>query len=262
MHRFSDGPRNPRPSDKSPVRRRGVWVADWRERWNTKRYNMLESASAPIRTSCRGSTARSMNGNGGLVARYLPFALPVVIGSIRWRLCENTSVQVLMQSPSEQRRPNPSSCSDCSYQCGSAEDSDCPFHVVGEDVEAHLGCDVGQLSCSEVGPPHPILNRAEDGLDDAAPDPHRIGHLVQTPLHALDHSLVFPTGDAALLAGGAHGLRCAGAAVAGPVSAERQPVLDSGVTPDQRFACRAAVGVGFGLIDEVLLSEAPVGLRA
>src|SRR6516164_8773324 len=72
------------------------------------------------------------------------------------RLCENTSVQVLMRSPSEQRRPNPSSSPDCSYQCGSAEDSDCPFQVVGEDVEAHLGCDVGQLSCSEVGPPHPI----------------------------------------------------------------------------------------------------------
>src|SRR5215469_15123269 len=113
-----------------------------------------------------------------------------------------------------------------------------------------------------MAPPHPILDRAKDVLDDAAPDPHRIGHLVQTPLHGLDHRLVLPTGDAALLAGGAFGLHGAGAAVAGPVSAERQPVLDSGEAPDQLFACWAAVGVGFGLIDEVLLSEASVGLCA
>src|SRR5215469_12431874 len=82
-----------------------------------------------------------------------------------------------------------------------------------------------------MAPPHPILNRAEDVLDDAAPDPHRIGHLVQTSLHGLDHRLMFPTGDAALLAGGAFGLHCAGATVAGPVSAECQPVLDSGEAP-------------------------------
>ena len=60
----------------------------------------------------------------------------------------------------------------------------------------------------------------------------------------------------------AHGLHRAGAAIAGPVPAERQPVLDSGVAPDQLLARRAAVGVGFGLIDEVLLPEAPVRLRA
>src|SRR6516164_6584805 len=113
-----------------------------------------------------------------------------------------------------------------------------------------------------MAPSHPILNRAADVLDDAAPDPHRIGHLVQTSLHGLDHRLVFPTGDAALLAGGAFGLHCAGATVAGPVSAECQTVLDSGEAPDQLFACRAAVGVSVRLIDEVLLSEASVGLRA
>src|SRR6516225_3418998 len=59
---------------------------------------------------------------------------------------------------------------------------------------------------------------------------------------------------------GVHMVFIAQAAVTGPVSAERQPVLDSGVAPDQLFAGRAAVGVGFGLINEVLLSEAPVGL--
>src|SRR5215472_8127220 len=109
-----------------------------------------------------------------------------------------------------------------------------------------------------MAPPHPIFNRAEDVLDDAAPDPHGIGHLVQMPLHGLDHRLVFPTADAALLAGGAFGLHCAGAAIAGPVSAEFQSVLDSGEAPDQLFACRAAVGIGFGLVDEVLLPEAPI----
>jgi hypothetical protein len=50
---------------------------------------------------------------------------------------------------------------------------------------------------------------------------------------------------------GAHGLHRADAGVTGPVSAERQPLLDSGVAQDQLFACWAAVGVGFGLINEV-----------
>ena len=48
--------------------------------------------------------------------------------------------------------------------------------VVGEDVEANLGSDVGQSSRSEVVSPHPVLNRAEDVLDNAPPDPHGVGH--------------------------------------------------------------------------------------
>ena len=38
-----------------------------------------------------------------------------------------------------------------------------------------------------------------------------------------------------------------------------QPIFDSGVAPDQLFAGRAAVCVGFELIDEVSLAKAPVG---
>ncbi len=148
------------------------------------------------------------------------------------------------------------------HQRRSADDSDCTFQVLGKDVKAHFGSDVGQPPCPEVVPPHPVLDRAEDVLDDAAPRPHGVGHFVQAPLHGFDHRLVFPTGDAALLAWSALGLHRAGAAIAGPVPAERQPVLDGGVAPDQLLACRAAVGVGFGLIDEVLFPEAPARLRA
>jgi hypothetical protein len=68
-------------------------------------------------------------------------------------------------------------------------------------------------------------------------------------------------GSAALF-GRHRGLRHGASTVAGPVSAECQPVLDSREAPDQSFACRAAVGVGFRLKDEVLLSEASVGLGA
>ena len=68
--------------------------------------------------------------------------------------------------------------------------------------------------------------------------------------------------DAALLALGAHGLHGVGAAVTGPVSTERQPLLDSGIAPAQLFARRSAVGIGFRLVDEVLLPEAPTGFRA
>ena len=94
-----------------------------------------------------------------------------------------------------------------------------------------------------------MLDRAKDVLDDAASYPHRIGHFVQAALHGVNHRLMLPTGDAALLTGGAYGLQCAGTAVTGPVSAQCQPVFDSGVAPDQLFSGRAAVGVGFGLID-------------
>jgi hypothetical protein len=41
------------------------------------------------------------------------------------------------------------------------------------------------------------------------------------------------------------------ATVAGPVSAEFQPALDSGVAPDQLLGRRTAVGVGFELVDKV-----------
>jgi len=57
-----------------------------------------------------------------------------------------------------------------------------------------------QSSCLEVIPSHPFLERAENVFDDGTPDPHGIGHLVQAPPHSLDHRLMFPTGDAALLA--------------------------------------------------------------
>jgi hypothetical protein len=129
-------------------------------------------------------------------------------------------------------------------------------------MKVHFGSDVGQPPGPEVVPPHPVLDGAKDVLDDAAPDPHGIGHRVQALLHGLDHRLVFPAGDTALLARGAPGLDRAGTAVAGPVAAKRQPVLNSVVAPDQRLAGRAAIGVGLGLIDEVLLPEAPIRLRA
>src|SRR5260221_13854472 len=50
------------------------------------------------------------------------------------------------------------------HQRGGTKDSDCPFQVVGEDVEAHLGSDGSQPSRSEMGPPHPVLARAEEQI--------------------------------------------------------------------------------------------------
>src|SRR5262252_9553096 len=101
----------------------------------------------------------------------------ILLAGLPAHLCENTSVQVLMQSPSEQRRPNPSSCSDCSYQCGSAEDSDCPFQVVGEDVEAHLGSDLVQGPGQEVDGAHPSLEGPERVFDGLSSHAHGVGHV-------------------------------------------------------------------------------------
>src|SRR5438552_18437741 len=56
-----------------------------------------------------------------------------------------------------------------------------------------------------------------------------------------DYSLVFPAGDPPLLARSAPGLHRAAAAVARRITAERQPMLDSGIAPDQSLACRAAL---------------------
>ena len=144
-----------------------------------------------------------------------------------------------------------------------AEKSDGALDVVGQDVEAGLGRHVLQPSHLEVAAAHPVLECAEHVLDRSAPDPHGVGPAVEAGLHGVDHLLMLPSLDAAFDAGGAVCPdRAAGAARGRRIAVKRHAVLEAGEASGQRLAGRAAVGVGFGVIDDVLLAEAPTCLGA
>jgi len=85
----------------------------------------------------------------------------------------------------------------------------------------------------------------KDVLDEAAPHPHGVGHFVQAPLHGSITASCSQRVMRRCLLGVHFGLIAQAPTIAGPVPAERQPVLDSGVAPDQLLARRAAVGCRF-----------------
>jgi hypothetical protein len=97
-------------------------------------------------------------------------------------------------------------------------------------------------------------------LDRAPSDPHGVGHVVEPALHGLDHRLMLPALDAALLAGGALVLDAAGSAGVGPVGEEHHILLDRREAPCERLAGRASIGVARSIVGEVLFAPAPVGL--
>src|SRR5437879_5508103 len=82
-----------------------------------------------------------------------------------WRLCENASSDARLYLVLGWRGGYPLSSPHCCHQRGRAEDGDCPLQVVREDVEAHLGSNIGQPSGPEVVSPHPALDRTERMLD-------------------------------------------------------------------------------------------------
>jgi hypothetical protein len=106
------------------------------------------------------------------------------------------------------------------------------------------------------------LDRAEGVLDRLTPLTHRLRVLVETTLHRLDDMLVLPSRDPALLARGALILDSAGPARVRPIATQLLSVLNGREVVFEMLAGGAAVDVLFGQIDEVLLAEAAVRLRA
>lgn len=80
------------------------------------------------------------------------------------------------------------------------QDRDHPLHVVGQNLQAHLGA--GPLHCprQEVSSAHPGLDRGEQVLGGLPSQPHRTRHLVEPFLHGVKHVLMLPPLDPAFLA--------------------------------------------------------------
>src|SRR6266568_3867937 len=72
----------------------------------------------------------------------------------------------------------------------SPEDGDHSLQIVGENMEAHLGSDLSEGPCQEMGGAHPRLDRPEWVFDRLPSDVHDIGCAVEALLHGVDHRLM------------------------------------------------------------------------
>ena len=97
-------------------------------------------------------------------------------------------------------------------------------------------------------------------LDRLAPLAHLLRMLVEPALHRLENTLMFPSGDPSLLAGGATVLDGAALAGFGRVAAQDQSVFLGRVVVGEPFAGRTDVNVLPSQIAEVLLAKAPLRL--
>jgi hypothetical protein len=72
---------------------------------------------------------------------------------------------------------------------------------VGEDAQRHLARNPRQRFHQEVDRAHARLDRAEGMLGRLAPLAHRLGVLVEPPLHGFENMLMLPARDPGCLAG-------------------------------------------------------------
>ena len=82
------------------------------------------------------------------------------------RLCKNGDHEVGRRS--QLLRGIPILCLDRFHQSANAQNAHYPFHVVGQDMQRHLGADVLERFHLEVRRSHPRLYRAEWMLDRLA----------------------------------------------------------------------------------------------
>src|SRR6516164_6910154 len=91
---------------------------------------------------------------------------------------------------------------------------------------------------------------------------HRLWVVVETLLHGLEHVFVLPSRDPTLGSGGATRLDGAVRTCRRPIAAQRLAVLLARVPVGQLLARRATVDILWRQIDEILLAEPAVRLRA
>ena len=73
---------------------------------------------------------------------------------------------------------------------------------------------------------HPCLDRAKRVLDCLSPDPHHLRRMIESRLHILKNSFVFPTGHATLWTGRAVLLQRTLLAIRTPVSTDLQAAFN------------------------------------
>ena len=105
---------------------------------------------------------------------------------------------------------------------------------------------------------HPCLDRAKRVLDCLSPDPHHLRRMIESRLHILKNSLVFPTSHATLRAGRAALLQRTLLAIRTPVFTDLQAALNGRESPNQSLPSRALIFVRLCVVNEVILPEAAI----
>src|SRR5690606_12691075 len=70
--------------------------------------------------------------------------------------------------------------------------------IIGEHMQAHLGCNAFESFRQEVCSPHPGLDCRVRMLDRGPSNSHGVGILLKSPLHFVEHVLMLPAGDSPL----------------------------------------------------------------
>src|ERR1700730_14125919 len=96
------------------------------------------------------------------------------------------------------------------HQRPNAQNRYYPLHVVGENMEAHLGSDLLQRSSQEVRTSHPRLESSEWVFHGLSAHAHGIWHSIKPGLHRVQDAFVLPALDPLQLFGRAAGLEGAG----------------------------------------------------
>src|SRR3979490_1879096 len=99
-------------------------------------------------------------------------------------------------------------------------------------------------------------------LDCLTAHAHRLGCLLETLLHRFEYVLVFPSRDSPLGSCRTPGFERAARACRRPVAAQRLAVLLVRTTIGQLLARRAAIDILSRQINEILLAETAIRLRA
>src|SRR4051794_28388201 len=100
-----------------------------------------------------------------------------------------------------------------------------PREIVGEHVQGHLGCDLGQTLHQKVGCSHPHLEGAEGMLSRLPAHPHGLRVRIETLLHGFEQMLVLPTRYASLCSRRTTRFERATWACRRPVAAQRLAVF-------------------------------------
>jgi hypothetical protein len=97
------------------------------------------------------------------------------------------------------------SSSHCYHERRDSEDLHRAFHVVGKNVQAHLGTDAWNRLCQEMSCSHPGFNRAERVLGGLATYSRGLQSAIQSLLHFIEDILVLPACNAPIIASRALG---------------------------------------------------------
>jgi hypothetical protein len=127
-------------------------------------------------------------------------------------------------------------------------------------MQTHLRANVFECFHQKVGRPHPEFQRPEDMLNRTTPLFHLPRGSVQTILHDIQHTFVFPSLDTSLLAGRAFLFKLTTLAGCSVVTVDLHSILYRGMTISQPSSCRAKILVILLDIDEITFVISPKSL--